>query len=75
MVEAEGPEELLDEAVERGLIACPIPSATALAVVLKPLDVAAELKRVVVTPFEPASIASLYVTGRLETEAQLQPAQ
>lgn len=45
----------LAEGLERGMLACPIPSATALAVVLKPLDAAAELKRVVVASFEPVS--------------------
>jgi aspartate-semialdehyde dehydrogenase len=42
--------------LERGVFATPVPSATALAVTLKPIDAAAELKRVVVTSFEPASI-------------------
>jgi aspartate-semialdehyde dehydrogenase len=45
------------EGIERGVLACPIPNATALAVVLKPIDAAAELKRVVVASFEPASTA------------------
>jgi aspartate-semialdehyde dehydrogenase len=43
------------EGIGRGVYACPSPGATALAVVLKPLDEAAELRRVVVTAFEPAS--------------------
>ena len=47
--------EAVAEAIELGVIACPIPNATALAVLLKPLDVVAELKRVVVTSFEPVS--------------------
>jgi len=47
--------EVLAEGLERGLLACPIASATALAVVLKPIDAAAELKRVVVTALEPVS--------------------
>ena len=38
-------------------MACPIASATGLAVVLKPIHGAAELKRVVVTSFEPAAAA------------------
>lgn len=50
------PEVVADE-LERGVLACPVPSATALAVVLKPIDGIAELKRVVVTSFEPASAA------------------
>jgi aspartate-semialdehyde dehydrogenase len=45
------------EGIGRGVYACPSPGATALAVVLKPLDDAAELRRVVVTAFEPASSA------------------
>jgi aspartate-semialdehyde dehydrogenase len=45
------------EGLERGVMACPVPNATALSVVLKPLDAVAELKRVVVTSFEPASAA------------------
>jgi aspartate-semialdehyde dehydrogenase len=49
--------EAVAEAAERGLIACPIPNATALAIVLKPLDVVAALKRVSVTSFEPVSSA------------------
>jgi aspartate-semialdehyde dehydrogenase len=49
--------ELIAEGVERGMLACPLPHATALAVALKPLDGAAELKRIVVTAFEPASAA------------------
>jgi len=43
--------------LEVGMLATPVPSATALAVVLKPIHAAAELKRVVVTALEPASIA------------------
>lgn len=49
--------DAIAEGLERGMVACPIPSATALAIVLKPLDDAAELRRVVVTAFEPASAA------------------
>lgn len=45
------------EGIGRGVYACPTPGATALAVVLKPFDDAAELRRVVVTGFEPASTA------------------
>jgi aspartate-semialdehyde dehydrogenase len=45
----------LAQGLERGMLACPIPTATALAVALKPLDAAAELKRVVVSSFEPVS--------------------
>jgi aspartate-semialdehyde dehydrogenase len=45
------------EGIGRGIYACPTPGATALAVVLKPFDDAAELRRVVVTGFEPASTA------------------
>jgi aspartate-semialdehyde dehydrogenase len=43
------------DGVERGVLACPVPSAIALAVALKPIDTAAELKRVVVASFEPVS--------------------
>jgi aspartate-semialdehyde dehydrogenase len=43
--------------LEVGMLAAPVPTATALAVVLKPIHTAAELKRVVVTALEPASIA------------------
>jgi aspartate-semialdehyde dehydrogenase len=45
------------DALEGGIFACPLPTVTALAVVLKPIDAAAELKRVVVTSFEPVSSA------------------
>lgn len=45
------------EGIGRGVYACPTPGATALAVVLKPFDDAAELRRVAVTSFEPASSA------------------
>jgi aspartate-semialdehyde dehydrogenase len=45
------------DGIGRGVYACPTPGATALAVVLKPFDDAAELRRVVVTGFEPASTA------------------
>jgi aspartate-semialdehyde dehydrogenase len=47
----------VDDGIGRGIYACPTPGATALAVVLKPFDEAAELRRVVVTAFEPASRA------------------
>ena len=53
--------------LERGVLASPIPSATALAVVLKPIDAAAELKRVVVTSLEPVSGAG---RAGVETLAQ-----
>lgn len=49
--------EAVADAIERGMLVNPVPSAIALAVVLKPIDGAAELKRVVVTSFEPASSA------------------
>lgn len=52
------PEVNADEVAEgigRGLFACPVPGAAALAVLLKPIDEAAELRRVAVTAFEPAS--------------------
>jgi aspartate-semialdehyde dehydrogenase len=45
------------EGLERGMIACPVANAIALSAVLKPLDAIAELKRVVVTSFEPVSAA------------------
>jgi aspartate-semialdehyde dehydrogenase len=45
------------EGIGRGIYACPTPGATALSVVLKPFDDAAELRRVTVTGFEPASTA------------------
>lgn len=47
--------EQIAEGIGRGVYACPVPGATALAVVLKPLDEAAELRRVVVTALEPVS--------------------
>lgn len=49
--------EAVEEGIGRGVYACPTPGATALAVVLKPLDEAGELRRVVVTGFEPVSRA------------------
>lgn len=49
--------EVVAEGIGRGVYACPVPGATALAVVLKPLDDAAELRRVTVTAFEPVSSA------------------
>jgi aspartate-semialdehyde dehydrogenase len=47
----------IEAAVDRGVIACPVPTAVALAVVLGPIHAAAELKRVVVTSLEPVSVA------------------
>ncbi len=49
--------EALADGLERGLVACPVPCATALAVALKPIDASAELKRLVVTALEPVSAA------------------
>ena len=49
--------DAVEEGIGRGIYACPTPGATALAVVLKPFDEAAELRRVAVTAFEPASTA------------------
>jgi aspartate-semialdehyde dehydrogenase len=49
--------DAIEEGIGRGIYACPTPGATALAVVLKPFDDAAELRRVAVTGFEPASSA------------------
>ena len=49
--------DAVDEGIGRGVYACPAPGATALSIVLKPLEDAAELKRVAVTAFEPASSA------------------
>ena len=49
--------DAISEGLGAGVFATPIPSAMALAVVLKPIDVAAELKRVVVTSHEPVSSA------------------
>jgi aspartate-semialdehyde dehydrogenase len=43
--------------IERGILVSPVPSATALTVVLKPIETAAGIKRVVVTSFEPVSAA------------------
>ncbi len=48
--------EVLDEA-DGAAFACPAPGATALAVILKPIDAVAEVKRVVVTALEPVSHA------------------
>ncbi|MFN8640773.1 MAG: aspartate-semialdehyde dehydrogenase [Candidatus Binatia bacterium] len=45
------------EFIGRGAYACAVPGATALAVVLRPIDDAAEVRRVAVTAFEPASTA------------------
>jgi len=58
------------EGVERGMLACPVAGATALAVVLKPLDGAAELKRIVVTSFEPASAAGRPGVDELAQQAR-----
>ncbi|MBX3026274.1 aspartate-semialdehyde dehydrogenase [bacterium] len=49
--------DVVADGIGRGVYACPTPGATALAVVLKPFDEAAELRRVAVTGFEPASMA------------------
>jgi len=49
--------EAIAAGLESGMLASPIPSAMALAVVLKPIDVEAELKRLVVTSHEPVSSA------------------
>jgi aspartate-semialdehyde dehydrogenase len=49
--------DAVEEGIGRGVYACPTPGATALAVVLKPLADAAELRRVAVTAFEPTSTA------------------
>jgi aspartate-semialdehyde dehydrogenase len=55
MVVPEVNASALTDGLDRGVLACPVPTATGLAVVLKPLDEAAELKRVVVSSFEPVS--------------------
>ncbi len=47
----------IEAALDEGLFACPVPGATALAVALRPLDASADLKRVLVTAFEPVSHA------------------
>lgn len=49
--------DAVGEGIGRGVYACPLPGATALSVLLKPIDDAAELRRVAVTSFEPASTA------------------
>ena len=49
--------DVVADGIGRGVYACPVPGATALSVVLKPLDDAAELRRVAVTALEPASSA------------------
>ena len=54
---AEVNADAVEEGIGRGVYACPTPGATALAVVLKPLEDAAELRRVAVTAFEPTSTA------------------
>lgn len=43
--------------IERGILVSPVPSATALTVVLKPIETTAGIRRVVVTSFEPVSAA------------------
>lgn len=49
--------EIIDDGTAGGVLVCPVPGATALAVILQPLHAAAELKRVAVTAFEPVSCA------------------
>ncbi len=57
MVVPEVNADAVEEGIGRGVYACPTPGATALSIVLKPLEDAAELRRVAVTAFEPASSA------------------
>jgi aspartate-semialdehyde dehydrogenase len=47
--------DAIDDALEGGVLASPVPTAVGLSVVLKAIDEPAELKRVVVTSFEPVS--------------------
>lgn len=57
MVVPEVNADAVAEGIGRGVYACPSPGATGLTVLLKPIDDAAELRRVAVTAFEPASSA------------------
>ncbi|MDX2168833.1 MAG: Asd/ArgC dimerization domain-containing protein [Deltaproteobacteria bacterium] len=58
------------DAADRGVFACPVPGATALAVTLKPLDEAATLRRVVVTALEPASYRGTAGVDELATQTR-----
>lgn len=46
----------IPDGLEQGAFACPVPTAIALATVLDPIGAAAELRRVLVTSFEPVSL-------------------
>jgi aspartate-semialdehyde dehydrogenase len=62
--------DAVGETIERGVFACPVPGATALAVTLKPLDSAAGLRRVVVTALEPASYRGTAGVDELATQTR-----
>lgn len=62
--------DLIGETIGRSVFACPVPGATALAVTLRPLDVAAGLRRVVVTALEPASYRGTAGVDELATQTR-----
>lgn len=67
------PEVNIDEVAEgigRGIYASPVAGATALAVVLKPIDDAAELRRVVVTALEPVSTIGTPAVDEMAQQAR-----
>jgi len=62
--------DAVGEAIGRGVFACPVPGATALAVILKPLDETSTLRRVVVTALEPASYLGTAGVDELATQSR-----
>lgn len=58
------------EGIGRGVFASPSPGAIALAVLLKPIDDAAELRRVSVTAFEPASTSGTLGVDELARQSR-----
>ncbi len=67
------PEVNADEIAEgigRGVYVSPLPGATALAIALKPLDDAAELRRVVVTALEPVSSIGTPAVDEMAAQAR-----
>lgn len=60
----------IDDAIGRGVFACPVPGATALAAVLQPIEEAAGLRRVVVTALEPVSLRGTRGVDELATQAR-----
>ncbi len=55
---------------DRGVFGCPVPGATALSAVLKPIEDAATLRRVVVTALEPASYSGTAGVDELATQTR-----